>query len=87
MSTSALRTDPLAVEATIDDTTLRVRLDDGRELSVPLAWFPRLAEATPEARAHWRWIGAGVGIHWPDLDEDISIRGLLMGGSPDPRPR
>jgi len=81
MKTSPLKNDPVAVEATIDDTTLHVRLDDGRELSVPLAWFPRLLDATPEQRARWRWIGGGVGMHWPDLDEDISIRGLLAGRS------
>ena len=79
MSTSPVRTDPRGVEASIDETALRVRLDDGRELTVPLAWFPRLVEASAEARGNWRWVGGGVGMHWPDLDEDISIRGLLRG--------
>jgi hypothetical protein len=58
-----------------------VRLEDGRSLTVPLQWFPRLREATPEQQNHWRLIGAGTGIHWPDLDEDISVAGLL--GLPD----
>jgi hypothetical protein len=50
---------------------------DGREVSVPLAWFPRLCAATPEQRANWRLIGHGQGIHWPDIDEDILVEGLL----------
>ncbi len=58
-----------------------VHLGDGRSLSVPIEWFPRLHDATPEQRNHWRLIGPGTGIHWPDLDEDISVAGLL--GMPD----
>lgn len=58
-----------------------VHLEDGRSLTVPLEWFPRLREATPEQRGRWRLIGPGTGIHWPDLDEDISVAGLL--GLPD----
>jgi hypothetical protein len=50
---------------------------DGRELAVPLEWFPRLRDATPEQRSHWRFIGRGQGIHWPDIDEDILVEGLL----------
>jgi len=80
MSTSAVKADPVGVEARVDDVSLYVRLGDGRELTVPLAWFPRLAQASPAARRNWRWVGGGVGIHWPDLDEDISIRGLLSTG-------
>ena len=79
MSTSAIKSEPTGVEATIDELALRVRLSDGREITVPPAWFPRLAEASREAREHWRWIGGGIGIHSPDLDEDLSIRGLLFG--------
>ncbi len=79
MTTSAIKPEPIGVEARIDDVSLYVRLSDGRELTVPLAWFPRLAEGSLEARRNWRWIGGGVGIHWPDLDEDVSIRGLLVG--------
>lgn len=52
---------------------------DGRELSVPIRWYPRLADATPEQRADWEFIGAGLGIHWPQIDEDLSVKGLLMG--------
>jgi hypothetical protein len=60
---------------------LVVHLEDGRSLSVPLQWFPRLRDATPEQRNNWRLIGPGTGIHWPDIDEDISVAGLL--GLPD----
>jgi hypothetical protein len=66
-----------SVSVTEDD--LVVALSDGRTLSVPLAWYPRLLHGTPEERNNWRMIGAGVGIHWPDLDEDISIAGLIAG--------
>jgi uncharacterized protein DUF2442 len=59
--------------------TLIVDLVDGRAISVPVAWYPRLAHGTPAERAKWRLIGEGEGIHWPDLDEDISIEGLLAG--------
>lgn len=61
--------------------SLVVHLEDGRTLSVPLEWFPRLRDATPEQRAHWRMIGPGSGVHWPELDEDLSVAGLL--GLPD----
>ncbi len=56
---------------------LIVRLDDGRELAVPLAWYPRLAAATPKQRKHFEWIGKGIGIHWPDIDEDLEVQGLI----------
>lgn len=58
-----------------------VHLQDGRSLTVPIEWFPRLRDATPEQRNRWRLIGHGIGIHWPDIDEDISVAGLL--GMPD----
>jgi hypothetical protein len=58
-----------------------VQLEDGRSLTVPIEWFPRFRDATPEQRARWELIGPGIGIHWPDLDEDISVAGLL--GLPD----
>ncbi len=58
-----------------------VHLEDGRSLSVPLEWFPLLRDATPEQRARWELIGPGIGIHWPELDEDVSVAGLL--GLPD----
>jgi hypothetical protein len=65
------------VEAT--DDTLSVELSDGRMISVPLAWFPRLLHGTVEERSRWRLIAKGQGIHWPDLDEDISVENLLAG--------
>lgn len=77
MSTSPVRIEPLASDVNCTDDALHVRLADGREISVPLVWFPRLQDATPEQRSNWRLIGGGVGIHWPDLDEDISVQGLL----------
>ena len=77
MSTSAVRLEPRAVEVVCTSDSLRVRLADGRELTVPLAWFPRLHEAAPAIRNNYRLIGGGVGIHWPDVDEDISVEGLL----------
>ncbi len=61
------------------DDQLTLQLVDGRTLSVPIAWSPRLANATPEERNHWRFIADGEGINWPDLDEDISVRHLLEG--------
>ncbi len=68
-----------ALDVSVTDDTLTVDLADGRTLSVPLAWYPRLLHGTPEERRNWRLIGDGVGIHWPDLDEDISIEGMLLG--------
>jgi Protein of unknown function (DUF2442) len=59
--------------------TLTVELLDGRSISVQLAWYPRLVHGTPEERANWRLVGQGVGIHWPALDEDISVENLLAG--------
>ncbi len=66
-----------AVSTTMDE--LCVGLMDGRTITVPLAWFPRLAEATPAQLANWELAGAGYGIHWPDVDEDVSTEGLLLG--------
>ena len=63
----------------IDDNRLTVELMDGRAISVPLAWFPRLCSATPAQRNNWELAGGGSGIHWPDLDEDLSTEGLLKG--------
>lgn len=77
MSTLSVRFDPLAVDVSVTSHALHVVLADGRELSAPLAWFPRLASATPDQQANWRLIGGGIGIHWPDLDEDISVESLL----------
>jgi hypothetical protein len=80
MSTSAIEFDSAAVDVSFDDSMLRVTLADGRELAVPLEWFPRLRNATADQRSHWRLIGRGDGIHWPDVDEDISVRTLLRLG-------
>ena len=63
----------------VTDDELIVGLMDGRTIAAPLAWFPRLLNATPEQRNHWQPAGAGGGIHWPDLDEDLSTEGLLRG--------
>jgi hypothetical protein len=63
----------------ITNERLSVKLRDGRSISVPLAWYPRLVHGTPEERNNWRLIGNAEGIHWPDLDEDISVENLLMG--------
>ncbi len=77
MPTSAVKCDATAIDAKVMDDRLIVVLADGRELAAPLAWFPRLLEATDEQRRHWRLIGGGHGIHWPDVDEDISVASLL----------
>jgi hypothetical protein len=68
-----------ACAASVTDEALTVELVDGRTLTVPLAWYPRLVHGTPQERNHWRLIGDGEGIHWPDLDEDLSVEGLLLG--------
>ncbi len=68
-----------AQDVTVTEDTLTVELSDGRSISVPLAWYPRLVHGTPEERANWRLIGQGAGIHWPALDEDISVENLLAG--------
>jgi hypothetical protein len=80
MHTSAVEISvPYAENVTITEDALTVELSDGRTLSVPLAWFPRLSHASPEERNNWRLIGKGHGIHWEEVDEDISIEGLLAG--------
>lgn len=79
MSTSPSESGPRARGVQVTDRELVVGLADGRTLIVPLDWFPRLSAATADARAHWRLIGDGVGIHWPDIDEDLSVEGLMMG--------
>ena len=68
-----------ASSVAIDDDTLTADLSDGRTISVPLTWYPRLVHATVEERCNWRLVGSGLGIHWPDLDEDLSVEGLLAG--------
>jgi hypothetical protein len=68
---------PRATSIRFTDDRMVVDLEDGREVSVPLEWFPRLRNASPTERDHYRLMGGGVGIHWPELDEDLSVRGLL----------
>ena len=68
-----------ALRVSASEDALVVDLADARTLTVPLAWFPRLAHGTPAERANWRLIGGGTGIHWPDLDEDLSVESLLAG--------
>lgn len=68
-----------AINVRVNDDALIAELGDGRMISVPLAWYPRLLHGTVKERNHWRLIGKGNGIHWPDLDEDISVENLLMG--------
>jgi Protein of unknown function (DUF2442) len=77
MPISPVKPDATAVDVTEMDDRLVVILADGREVAIPLAWFPRLLEATPEQRRNWLLIGRGHGIHWPDVDEDISVASLL----------
>lgn len=80
MSTSSIETEVAkAVDVVVTDDTLMVNLEDGRTLLVPLGWYPRLLHGTPDERNRWRLIGQGHGIHWPDLDEDISVEGLILG--------
>ena len=80
MNSSAIEKAPVeGVDVRLDADALTVELADGRTVSAPIAWFPRLAHATAEERAYWRLIGNGEGIHWLALDEDISIEGLLAG--------
>ncbi|HEX3599692.1 MAG TPA: DUF2442 domain-containing protein [Lacipirellulaceae bacterium] len=72
-------TTALAKQVDFDDTTIRVTFIDGRVLSVPLNWFPLLRDATPQQRANCEIGGGGIGLHWPDIDEDLSIAGLMAG--------
>jgi len=76
---STLVAETKALNLSITEDNLVVDLNDGRSISVPLAWFPRLQHGTPDERRNWRWIGDGEGIHWPDLDEDISVENLILG--------
>lgn len=79
-STSTIETfGARAQRVTVTVDALTVDLVDGRTIAVPLAWYPRLSHGSDTERAHWRFIGDGEGIHWPDLDEDISVEGLLAG--------
>jgi hypothetical protein len=84
MST-VLQPDPSIRDVRVTEDEITAFLADGRTISVPLVWSWRLSEATPEQRRNFRILGAGTGIHWPDIDEDISVRGML-DGVPAPRP-
>jgi hypothetical protein len=79
MASSEDRAGERIVEVTIDEDNLSVRLADGRAVSAPWAWYPRLLHATPRQRRKWELCAGGFGIHWPDLDEDLSAEGLLRG--------
>ena len=84
MNISARVTDERVLDVRCDDHSLIVDLMDGRTISVPLAWYPRLLHASPEARGKWQTCAGGYGIHWPEIDEDLSTEGLLRG-APAPR--
>ena len=77
MPISANRLDAQALNVEFVDASIRLILADGRDISAPLAWFPRLRDASDAQRANWRLIGRGAGVHWPDLDEDVSVNALL----------
>jgi hypothetical protein len=79
MSTLAVELHPQAHNIQCTDTTIIVELIDGRTISVPLVWFPRLSQASKEQLENWELLGDGEGIHWPDVDEDLSVVGLLIG--------
>jgi hypothetical protein len=79
MHSFAQESDVRVMGVSIDDARLVVDLMDGRTIAVPLAWYPRLANATATQRSHWELAGGGYGIHWPDIDEDLSTEGLLSG--------
>jgi hypothetical protein len=87
MSTSAARGDARARDVTVTEDELIVALSDGRKIAVPLDWFPRLRSASPDQRERWTLLGGGIGIHWPGVDEDISVAGLLRGGERGDIPR
>lgn len=77
MSSLLDKLDSIAVDVRISEDSIKVILADGREISVPLVWFPKLFNASQKQRENWRLIGNGIGIHWSDVDEDISVEGLL----------
>lgn len=79
MSTLAVKFDEHAVGINFTQDALHFVLADGREISTPLEWFPRLRDATDAQRKNWRFIGNGIGIHWPDIDEDIAISTVMRG--------
>ena len=86
MSSSVVEANPRAQEVSVSEDELTLALADGRRISVPLAWFPRLLHATPAQRSNWELLGDGEGVHWPEIDEDLSVAGILRG-TPAPQPR
>ena len=79
MSTLIVETEPRAMQVVVTDDELTVHLVDGRRVSAPLVWYPRLLRASTEQRNDWQLIGEGEGIHWPQIDEDLSVAGILRG--------
>jgi hypothetical protein len=79
MGSSAITADERVLDVAFTDDALSVSLRDGRVISVPLVWYPRLLNATPTERKNWKIAGGGYGIHWPDVDEDLCTEGLLRG--------
>ncbi len=77
MSTLPIKIDPHAVDVAIDESAVHFILADGREISAPLEWFPRLRDATPKQRLNWRLIGKGIGVHWPEIDEDVAVATVM----------
>jgi hypothetical protein len=77
MSTLAVKIDSHAVDVSVDEVSLHFVLADGREISAPLEWFPRLRDASERQRKNWRLIGKGIGVNWPEIDEDISVDALM----------
>jgi hypothetical protein len=86
MSILATAADERVADVETNEDELKVRLMDGRTISAPLAWYPRLLHATVEQRRNWEIAGGGYGIHWPDIDEDLSTEGLLRGAPAPPTP-
>ena len=79
MSTLAVKFDDRAIDVSFTQASLHFVLADGREISAPLEWFPKLRDADKNQRDHWRLIGNGIGVHWPDIDEDVSVSSLMHG--------
>ncbi len=79
-ATDRAKAEAKAIDVEIRDNSIEVTLADGRRVSAPLEWFPRLRDATPEQQRNWRFIGPGIGMHWEDIDEDVSVRSLLATG-------
>ena len=79
MSTLVVETEPRAMQVEVTEDELTVHLVDGRRVSAPLVWYPRLLRATADQRNDWELIGEGEGIHWPQIDEDLSVAGILRG--------